>query len=577
MNLGEWMLDFDDIILRRGQKYFEEGRVSQIVFEEDTWSADVEGSEDYEVSVTITGDESEPLAYSCTCPYSGAPYCKHTAALLYAIEAGAEKKTGKAKKLAQKGISLERLKRLPKEQLVQLLMEVCHAYPDAQDWIEARLAPKEDMLEHYRNLIRTSIRSCMRHGYVSYRDMFRAIKGADEALIYLQGQLVPAGDPLFALEFAHMLLQEVKELLDCGDDSDGGVGMTIECTLEAIGNLYALRIADAADAEQMAFFERMMLIVGSPLFRGWDHWNDELIDICICIADEQPSLRVRIMQLRENEMRRCEKESSSLGMNYSLEAAQKAYYALLCRWSEPKVAQQFLISHLENEKFRELLIEQYRDEGRYLEAIELCLSAEKVARETKYLGTERRWKELRYEILCQMNDQEAMTRLAQELLLDGDDAYYEKLKTLIPDGEWEGKRAELLDRIEQINAHLYKKLILRERDEARALAHVQAHREWIYDAYDLLAADYPDEVRRILVRQIQMEAASASMRSMYQDVCRHIVLLRKVDDGQTVDQLIEQFKLGYKRKSAFMDELGKIDGKKKRIQSGRQMNFMKNR
>ena len=176
-----------------------------------------------------------------------------------------------------------------------------------------------------------------------------------------------------------------------------------------------------------------------------------------------------------------------------------------------------------------------------------------------------------------MNDQEAMLLLAQELLLDGDEAYYKKLKALIPREEWEGKRTELLEHLELSNVHLYRKLILREQDQARALAHVQAHREWIYDAYDLLVADYPDEVRRILVRQIQMEAASASMRSMYQDVCRHIVLLRKVDDGQTVDQLIEQFKLGYKRKPAFMDELGKIDGKKKHIPSGRQMNLMKNR
>lgn len=54
--------------------------------------------------------------------------------------------------------------------------------------------------------------------------------------------------------------------------------------------------------------------------------------------------------------------------------------------------------------------------------------------------------------------------------------------------------------------------------KARVLAHVRAHCAWIYDAYDLLAADYPDEVRRILARQIQMEAAGASTRSMYQDV-----------------------------------------------------------
>lgn len=556
MNLGKWELDFDDQILARGRRYYEEGRVSELVRDEDTdtWTADVEGSEVYHVSVTLTGDETEPLVYSCTCPYSGAPYCKHTAAVLYAMEEDAD---GTAHDETD-FLSAEKLCTLSKEQLAELLMELCEAYPDAGDWIKARLAPKDQVISHYRNLIQTSAYVCKHRGFISYRDMSRALTGAGTALSYLQDHLSKADDPLLAVDFAHMVLVETMAILDCGDDSDGGVGYIIEQTLEEIRNLYELQIAGAPSAEQRAFFERILSIAGSDLFRGWDHWNAELLDICIEIADEQPDLRSRVLQLHEEDMRRCEQDRSSYSSSYGLESAQKATYELLCRWKDAQTAQEFLLSHPENEGFRQILIQQYRDAGRFQEAIDLCTSAEKVAREARYPGTERRWKELRYDILSQMGDHSSMIALGQELLLDGDGAYYERLKALIPKEEWAQMRVRLLDQAESSNRSLYESLILHDRDTARIIRHVRAHPSWIYEAYQPLVSEYPDDVRNIFIRQILDEAVRASTRPMYQDICRHIALLHQVSGAQAADSLIAQLRLEYRRKPAFLDELGKI-------------------
>ncbi len=556
MNLGKWELDFDDQILARGRRYYEEGRVSELVRDEDTdtWTADVEGSEVYHVSVTLTGDETEPPVYSCTCPYSGAPYCKHTAAVLYAMEEDAD---GTAHDETD-FLSAERLCTLSKEQLAELLMELCEAYPDAGDWIKARLAPKDEVISHYRNLIHASAYACMRHGFISYRDMSRALTGAGTALSYLQNHLSHAGDPLLAVDFAHMVLVETMAILDCGDDSDGGVGCIIEQTLEEIRHLYELQISDAPSAEQRTFFERILSIAGSDLFRGWDHWNAELLDICIEIADEQPDLRSRILQLHEEDMRRCEQNRSSYSSSYGLESAQKATYELLCRWKDTQTAQEFLLSHPENESFRHILVQQYRDKGRFREAIDLCTSAEKAAREARYPGTERRWKALRYDILSQMDDHSSMIALGQELLLDGDGAYYERLKALIPADEWAQRRVQLLDQAESSNRSLYESLILHDRDTARIIQHVRTHPSWIYVAYPQLASEYPDDVRNIFIRQILDEAVRASTRPMYQDICRHIALLHQVSGAQAAESLIAQLRLEYRRKPAFLDELGKI-------------------
>ena len=87
---------------------------------------------------------------------------------------------------------------------------------------------------------------------------------------------------------------------------------------------------------------------------------------------------------------------------------------------------------------------------------------------------------------------------------------------------------------------------------------MRAHQSWIYEAYQPLVSEYPDDVRNIFIRQILDEAVRASTRPMYQDICRHIALLHQVSGAQAAESLIAQLRLKYRRKPAFLDELGKI-------------------
>ncbi len=71
-------------ILRRGKSYYLSGSVSDIRKNGDVYEAEVTGSETYPVAVRIIGGELDE-AY-CGCPYaSNGRYCKHEAALLFAI------------------------------------------------------------------------------------------------------------------------------------------------------------------------------------------------------------------------------------------------------------------------------------------------------------------------------------------------------------------------------------------------------------------------------------------------------------------------------------------------------------
>lgn len=70
-------------ILVRGEEYYETGAVSEL--EEDSpgeWTATVEGTENYNVEISMDGKEIE--SWYCDCPYDG-EICKHVIATLLAI------------------------------------------------------------------------------------------------------------------------------------------------------------------------------------------------------------------------------------------------------------------------------------------------------------------------------------------------------------------------------------------------------------------------------------------------------------------------------------------------------------
>ena len=80
-----WATLFKPWILERGREYYDEHRVTDLKFEDEQITAYVEGSEDYYVTILI--DNNTPVELYCECPYAeGGEYCKHMAAVLFAVE-----------------------------------------------------------------------------------------------------------------------------------------------------------------------------------------------------------------------------------------------------------------------------------------------------------------------------------------------------------------------------------------------------------------------------------------------------------------------------------------------------------
>lgn len=84
----EWVDMFSPRILDRGYAYFIDGTVHDIEKSEFGYTAVVEGSRPYHVEVELD-DDGTLVDADCDCPYAmDGNWCKHEAALMYALEDG---------------------------------------------------------------------------------------------------------------------------------------------------------------------------------------------------------------------------------------------------------------------------------------------------------------------------------------------------------------------------------------------------------------------------------------------------------------------------------------------------------
>ena len=81
----KWYTLFRQQILDRGIEYYEDGHVLDFNYFADEITAQVDGTDVYDVQITLDGEEVTDMY--CTCPYAAdGRNCKHMAAVLFQFE-----------------------------------------------------------------------------------------------------------------------------------------------------------------------------------------------------------------------------------------------------------------------------------------------------------------------------------------------------------------------------------------------------------------------------------------------------------------------------------------------------------
>ena len=171
-------------ILQRGKQYYSNGKVAYIEEAGNyTWSAEVEGTEKYEVEVTMNAND-EINTYLCDCPYEGG-ICKHVVAVLFALQNEIIKAEKEPKKGLKKDVFETLLKSVTNNEYQNFIRHYSTKNKDFKTEFELFFADKDsriDVEKKYTELIQKLIRKYTSHGYIDYRASFGLSRDVDKLL-----------------------------------------------------------------------------------------------------------------------------------------------------------------------------------------------------------------------------------------------------------------------------------------------------------------------------------------------------------------------------------------------------------
>lgn len=151
--------------------------------------------------------------------------------------------------------------------------------------------------------------------------------------------------------------------------------------------------------------------------------------------------------------------------------------------------------------------------------------------------------------------------LAKEFFFQGDFEYYADLKELAiaNQDEFYMELKQVLKAAKGWNTErILLKLIEEENDLAEILEFVRNNPSYIETYVDQLVEHFPEKVIEIFAEYIKASAKGSSNRREYQRVCRKIKKFKKSAGQPKQIELIDELRSLYKKRPAFLDELGKI-------------------
>lgn len=205
---------------RRGQEYFNAGRVTELTTSETLISAKVEGSKIYEVRLSI---KNEKIEFECSCPLSeDGIVCKHCVALGLAWRD--KSNPIKRKQIPNSEIPSDDIRgnllSQDKEELVGMLMERADRDETLHRQLILKTARRKrsgSALSAYKENI-TDVFAI--RDFIPYREMFQFSRQIEDVVTELDDFLA-SGPPDQVIELCEYALEEWEKAIEQVDDSNG--------------------------------------------------------------------------------------------------------------------------------------------------------------------------------------------------------------------------------------------------------------------------------------------------------------------------------------------------------------------
>lgn len=570
-------------ILMRGKDYYDSDAVLDI--EEESpgeWIATVCGTENYEVTVSLEGDKV--VAWECDCPYDGS-ICKHVVATLLAIRDNRNKAGNflSAKEVVtQVSIPDENVDKIVMDKEVEQVLSF--AEPDRlsdfilkyasvhTDFKSALLdvflpkRPVEKLSVNYQYEIEKCFNSSYRKGSrrgryyepeIDWNEVSGKIgKYRAKATLLFQRQALDE-----AAAIALQILRSIgnnyveEELLY----SDDGIDLSFSC--EDAGDLL-LKVVQHPDVSQSLkekILSEVTQISNLATYCEYELYDmDELVQQIMLSVQSKEEALLSVNQLIEER-----KEHEDL---YKLVLRKIEILKELGKAAE---AEDTLSEFLYLPEIRRQEVAKLLGEKCYEKAIGMLNEGIVIAEKEDERGALRRWQEQLLSIYEEVHDVAKMIEMCRLLFIhtNGSLDYYHKLKSLIPSTDWKEYLNVLMQETtffdywgsgnnkadiyveEKEYDKLFSFLSAVEYRRLDALLHYASHLNTTH-SFQILSL-FTDELRDYAEKNLG--------RSHYEYIARVLRAMWKLNGGKdVVKQLVEEFRVLYKRRPAMMQELGEF-------------------
>ena len=561
-----WKKLFAIHILERGYDYYCDDAVENMEISDDIIRADVIGTEDYEVEISLSNGEVTDMY--CSCPYaSDGRNCKHMAAVLYEWSENymdEEEETERTDLLKSEfTINSYEKKRTVVEELVVGAKE-----EDVRSFLMSILTEDEKLLLRFHNMVNKQVtledvnnyirqidviadRYLGRNYFISYYEAKGFISELQEIIDEDICSMIDNGNYLSAFEIINYIFVLIGDV-DM-DDSDGGTGMLAD-------RIYQLWV-ELLSRVSLEDKDKMFNWFTAHLDGSVIDYLEEYIEQIIMEEFEEKEFAQAKLEFVESMIERSEKKESDWSRSYAVGKWAIRYLEMLkVKKASKEQIEEICKRYWNNSSVRRYYIEMYmkkKDYNRVLQVLD-----ESILLDKEYKGLISEYSEKKKEIYRLLGNKNAYLEQLWKLVLEhepGDLELYRELKKQYSTEEWLVKREEVFKKLPTYAnvERLYKEEKLYDRLLVYVLSSPGLYALQEYES--VLKKEYPKQILDKYKDEVNKMAVHTSDRKHYSYL---VSLLRKMQDIKGGIKLVEiivgEWKVKYRNRPAMMDELRKL-------------------
>lgn len=531
MNLSDFEEYFSPRILERGKNYYQNHHVISLEsIGNGSYEAEVEGSEIYTVFAELKAD-GEILDLSCDCPYEQEEFCKHEAAVLYALREQ-EEYTPFVEEPEQKQALPEQLAACEKETLIAWMMEYAKENRGFLDYLQLRVSEQLQPEE----LLAILNRTCNRFfsGKIVWKELQKTVAFLLKSVQDWADDVKKVQAILDIVQLLEMKLEE-----RCCE-SDWVVYESITDCSDAILNIVQGVINRQESKTIEAVYQSLLHAFHKDKLSG-EHFVFSSL-LCLCALPEYRKKLEEFLQYQQ-----------AVSTEYERRELAEQQFQILKRYGTPQEQNDFINRHLSNPEYRRMAIQNAIDAGDESKVERLALDGEY---ENQALpGLLQEWQKCRYHCYHRTGEREKLADVCEALLKSGEPDYYEEWKSLIP---FDLKSVKIEQLLKEVPIRVYRKILLAEnRVDLMAEACEKDPSElWLYFGA-LKSSPFAERATELYEDWILDTADRAFNRSEYAAVCQK---LKKFSENSPIAArvLAQELREKFPRKRAFLEELKKV-------------------